>query len=87
MARVPTVRVVHGEDYRVINETDYDAETMTLYGADSAATASAAMSDRALKRPELMARAKELGLKPSTRWKNETIRAKIAEAEAGVDHA
>ena len=33
MASIPTVKIKSGDDYALINESDYDPETMELYDA------------------------------------------------------
>ena len=37
MARIQTVKVVNDDGYKIINEADFDAETMELFGAEPAA--------------------------------------------------
>lgn len=32
MAKIPTVKVQHGDDFMIINEADFDAAVHTLYG-------------------------------------------------------
>ena len=31
MASIPTVKIKSGDDYAIVNESDYDPETMELY--------------------------------------------------------
>lgn len=95
MANIPTVRIVDGDDYRIINKSDFDPDGMTLYGEDAAAEAVSKPAPEVPLNPDppdeggeetreqLVARAKELGIKPNARWKDATLKRKIAEAEAG----
>lgn len=133
MPRVETVKIAHGEDdFRVINMTDFDPDTMTLYGPEAAADV-ISLKDRrpdaskqaggegggdgsgvgagengsgsgagsgapsgssggggappsleSLDRDQLLERAKAAGMNVGimARWKDDTVRAKVAKAEA-----
>ena len=130
MPRVETIKIAHGEDdFRVINTSDFDPETMTLYGPEAAAEV-ISLKDRrpsasaqsgtgegsegggngggdggsgsgsgegsgsngggdappldSLDRDQLLERAKAAGLNVGimARWKDDTVRAKVAKAEA-----
>ena len=135
MPKVPTVRIDDGAgSYRIINETDFDPDTMTRFGegggkpAKPEKTASAGTGDNGgdngggdngggdngggngkgegtgtgdnggegggdgggsedtRSREDLIARARELGLKGNlAQWKDETLRNRIAEAESKAE--